>query len=153
MELRVQRFSSDSESTIGLMFVNDVFECFTLEDQFSYVKTTGETRIPAGVYTVAFREVDSPLTDKYRLQYPWFEYHLQLHNVPGFENVYIHVGNSDKNTDGCILVGNTCNSNKVGDGFIGDSKKAFEQFYGMVKEELTAGHTVTISVEDEKVIG
>ena len=64
-----------------MLFVNNEFECFTLEDERRAEKAKGETRIPEGVYNIVKRKVDSPLTLKYREKYDFFDYHLMLEDV------------------------------------------------------------------------
>ena len=75
MELKVVRFYSDSDSTMGCLTVDGKFQCWTVEDEHRDIKVKGETRIPAGTYEVKFRESDSPMTLKYRQRYPFFKYH------------------------------------------------------------------------------
>lgn len=91
-------------STIGDLFIqeqSDVVtrfehECFTLEDHFPvpYVKRAGLTAIPEGRYEVLL--TPSP---RFGVEMPL------LIGVPQFYGVRIHVGNRDKDTDGCLLVG------------------------------------------------
>ena len=104
MKIDLLRISSGVESTLGMMYVDGAPECFTLEDEYREIKVKGETRIPEGTYKIGLRDVVSPMTTRYRNKFTWFTYHLHIHDVPGFEYVYIHLGNTDKDTDGCILV-------------------------------------------------
>ena len=138
MHLTLYRFSESPESTIGLLYEGKYFNCFTLEDQSQKIKVDGETRIPEGLYQVKQRKVLSGLTKKYRDKYPWFDYHFMLQDVPNFNYVYIHVGNDDDHTDGCILVGDRLKSNKVDDiNNLGSSTPAFERLYKRMKEAST----------------
>ena len=60
MKLEVIRFSSQNDSTLGLLFdVTDgrKFLCFTLEDEARDTKVMGETRIPAGIYDLKLRTI------------------------------------------------------------------------------------------------
>ena len=66
MELTHRRFKSDSNSTIGLLSIDCMFECFVCEDEYRSVKVKGETRIPAGRYEIKLREVTTPKPQKYR---------------------------------------------------------------------------------------
>lgn len=95
MELRRKWFSA--KSTIGELYVNGVFQCNTLEDQVRAdgVKIYGETAIPAGTYKVT---LDAFRGDKSKM-YPL------LHDVPMFTGIFMHGGNSDLDSLGCILLG------------------------------------------------
>lgn len=149
MELLLKRFTSDEQSTLGIMYVNGIKECVTLEDEKRTIKVPGETRIPAGRYEVKFRKVDSGLTLKYRQRFPaWFQYHLELQGVPDFQYVYIHIGNTEKETDGCILVGKGYTINKNGADTISQSTAAYEQLYRKVSTALNRGERVFITVQD-----
>ena len=98
----------------------------------------GETRIPEGLYKVKQRRVLSGLTKKYRAKYPWFKWHFELQDVPGFKYVYIHIGNDDDHTDGCIIVGNSLKSNKVDDiNNLGASTPAFKRLYKRMQDAFT----------------
>lgn len=95
MELKLTRDVFTDQSTLGRLYINGVFECVTLEDPFRLgPKIAGNTCIPYGTYEVVL--VPSP---RFHKKMP------RLLNVPGFEGILIHVGNSPSDTDGCILVG------------------------------------------------
>lgn len=148
MIIKLNRFADNSEATASLLYVNDRFFCYALEDQKQQKKIKGETRIPAGTYQVAFRMCLSPKTESYRARFPWFTYHLQLLDVPYFEYVYIHVGNTDDHTEGCILVGDTINNLNIDRGFLGSSTNAFKRLYETISQALKAGEQVSIIISD-----
>lgn len=104
MNYTLKRISDNGKSTIGYLSA-DKFKCFTLEDEYREEKVKRETRIPAGRYRVKLKRVLTGLTKKYREKHPWFTWHLELQNVPNFTSIYIHVGNFETQTEGCILVG------------------------------------------------
>jgi hypothetical protein len=148
MNLKLLRYSSNNESTLGLLFVDDKFECYVLEDEYRAEKVKGETRIPAGTFDIKYREVISGMTERYRNKYDFFTWHLELQNVPNFKYVYMHAGNKDDDTDGCILVGDSANNNKVDDGFIGYSRNAFERIYLKIAQKLDIFEAVQIKIVD-----
>lgn len=149
LTLRLKRYSDDGQTTLGLVYLGEHFYCYSLEDTFQLQKVAGQTRIPAGTYTINFREEESPLTKKYRDKYPdWFTFHLQLQNVPGFENIYIHSGGTSEDTAGCLLVSDSFNiSDKAK--FLTNSRATFKKLYNFLSKELKAGKQVRIQIFDE----
>jgi len=145
MKLELKRFSSQSDTTLGLLFADGAFECFTLEDEYRSQKIKGETRIPAGNYKVEKREVLSGLTEKYRKKYPWFDFHFMLQDVPDFQYVYIHIGNDDDHTDGCLLVSDAVKSNRFDENNnLSSSGPAFKRLY----QKMSESNFVNISITD-----
>lgn len=163
LEYLLQRYSDNRESTLGLLFmkreIGPLFLCYTLEDQYQEIKVRAETRIPAGIYEIVIQREETPKTLSYRKRYPhWFKSHLMLKDVPGFIGIYIHIGNTDADTEGCILLGNTANNNRIGPGEVGDSTQAFIRFYGLLydhldhKENGKYTNTAFIEIRDEQKI-
>lgn len=145
MDLTLIRLNEDSKSTLGALYIDKDLVGFTCEDPHREVKIDGETRIPSGRYEVKFREVMSGMTKKYRDKYDWFTYHLELQDVPDFEYVYIHVGNTADHSEGCILLGQSASPTDKG-WMVGNSAKTFAPFYLKVSEALKNGEQVFISV-------
>lgn len=150
MTFILQRYSDNRDSTLGILLKvlekQTVLQAYTLEDEFRATKVKGETRIPAGTYTVDRQPLATPLTLKYRQKYPWFKNHLEVKNVPGFQGIYIHVGNYDENSDGCILLGDVADNNSIGPGSVMQSTAAFQRFYQSVYDQLP----ITLIIKDEK---
>ena len=102
MELLVKRNPSDDECTLGVLEVNGIMECYTLEDVVREVpgkpveewKIYGKTAIPTGTYVV-----DLTYSAHFGRVLP------QVQGVQGFEGVRIHPGNTAADTEGCLLVG------------------------------------------------
>jgi len=140
MKITVLRYSSDTDSTLGIVFINGKFQCYSLEDEFREVKVKGETRIPKGVYTLGVQENLTPLTKKYLDRHDFFERHLHVKNVPNFTGIYIHLGNTDEHTDGCLLLGNEVNNNRLKAGRLNDSVSAYKEFYLKVYPEAKKGN-------------
>lgn len=137
MKLVVTRSPSDEQCTLGKLTVDGEFECFTLEDIVrpdGEPKVFGETAIPYGLYQVVITfsphfQRDMPL----------------LVNVPSFDGVRIHPGNSAKDTEGCLLVGDA-----EGRDAISQSRSAFDALYPKIRDALDAGEEVTIEYVAEE---
>jgi hypothetical protein len=129
------------------MSEDGIHECFIVEDEKRSIKVRGETRIPAGRYRIKYREVLSEKTIKYRAKYPWFKWHIELQSVPGFQFVYIHIGNTEKDSDGCLLANTSVNMDTgVGSG----STAAFQKLYKKICPLLDADKEVWITINDEQ---
>jgi hypothetical protein len=148
------RYNSNEDYTDGIIFIDGVFECYTIEDEKRSVKVWGETRIPNGIYNIDLRKEGS-FHKRYTKKFP--ELHkgmLCVHNADNwkvvnngmeFQYILIHIGNTDKNTAGCLLVGNTANANK---GFIGDSTGAYKALYEIISDALICGEDVILNVRE-----
>ena len=133
MKLTLMRISSQIDSTSGILFDSTEypkFLCYTLEDEFRAVKVASETRIPEGTYKIALR-TEGGFHARYSNRFgSMHKGMLELQDVPNFKWILIHCGNTDENTAGCILVGNSQTSNLVQkDGFIGSSTDAYKTIY------------------------
>jgi hypothetical protein len=126
MLITVKRLYKTENSTIGELLIDGVFECFTLEDKERPVKIKGETAIPKGTYKVIINK-----SNRFKRLLPL------LINVPNFEGVRIHSGNSNHDTEGCILVGQTRNKN-----YIGQSRKAFDKLF----KKMQAAKDITLTI-------
>jgi hypothetical protein len=136
MKLSLHRVDFQSHATIGTLTVDGAQFCNTLEDvdrrlELDHsLKIPGETAIPRGTYDVI---VDHSAHFGRDLPH--------LLNVPGFEGVRIHVGNSDKDTEGCILVG----QNPTND-FVYSSHATFDALFAMIQSAIQSGEPVSIKI-------
>lgn len=121
--LRVDRFILKPDWTIGKLFVNDILDGYTVEDEIRNIKVPGETAIPYGNYKLGYRfspkfsksflwsDTSKLLIEpKEKIKYPniidWREHDLiWIKDVPKFEYVLLHFGNTDLDTEGCLIVG------------------------------------------------
>jgi hypothetical protein len=154
LTLTLLRYTDDGETTLGMLFINDQYLCLTLEDAHHEEKVPGETRIPAGIYNITFREAESDLTKRYRERFPdWFTYHLELQGVPGFNFVYIHSGGNHRDTDGsprdgCILVSDSLTTTDQG-AYLTNSRNTFKKLYQLISQTLLNNRKVRIIIKDE----
>ncbi len=121
---------ANDQETIGMLSIENKEECFVLEDQYQLDKVAGETRIPKNTYKIKLRTTGK-MHDSYSEKYKWHKGMLELQNVPNFKYVYIHIGNTQNDTSGCLLVGRkaTIRDGKV---TIENSTEAYTEFYKKV---------------------
>lgn len=150
MELKLQRIARKETYTIGRLYVDGVRFCDTIEDKDRGLrqdlplsvnlkrKVKNETAIPAGRYRVTLG-VKSPKMSQ-RPAYDFCQgYVPRLVNVPAFDGILIHIGNTAKDSAGCILVG----ENKVV-GKVINSTETFKRLYAVLK---AAKDSIYITIE------
>jgi hypothetical protein len=129
MDIQLKRIEYGTNYTIGRLYINDSFFCFTIEDKTrdAGVKVAGETSIPYGTYQVVM-----DMSTRFGKMMP------HVLNVTGFEGIRIHSGNTDKDTEGCILLGDSW----PGGDFIGNSKAALARFIPELEKGLLEGPVI-----------
>lgn len=135
MELKVIRKEFTSKTTIGELYINGVFFCYTLEDvdrgltqdmskkDIEAKKVYGKTAIPYGRY-----EVIMSWSNKFKCVMPL------VNGVVGYTGIRIHKGNSEVDTLGCLLVGM-----KKGVDKITNSTQAFDRLFVLLQEACSKG--------------
>ena len=153
MKINIDRLWPKETYTVGLLYVDGVRLCETLEDKdrglrkeddlstIRSVKVYGETAIPAGTYKVAM-DVVSPKYSAVK----WYKDLCggkmpRLLGVPGFEGILVHPGNTALDSYGCILVGR---NTKVGQ--LTESKATFKKLYKKMKDAYDRGEAITIEI-------
>lgn len=141
MILKLERKYFKDTYTIGNLYVDGTFFSNTLEDKNRDLnkngkfdngekKISGETCIPFGTYKVVVN-----MSPRFKRELP------RLLDVPSFDGVLIHRGNSAADTEGCILVG----ENKVV-GKVINSTFYEKKLTAIIKEAISKGEEVTIEV-------
>ena len=136
MKLRIERGAPGASSTIGKLYVDGVFFAYTLEDidrqlESGGTKIKGQTAIPKGSYKVVI-----DFSNRFQKQM------MHVLNVPGFEGIRIHAGNTDKDTEGCILLGKVRSDNAVF-----NSREAVNALFDKVRAAIDAGQEVNLEVK------
>jgi len=121
--MTIEREWFTDKSTEGRLMFDGVFFCFTLEDTCRRQKVHGSTAIPSGRYEIVL---------DYSTRFKKIMPHLL--NVPKFEGIRIHSGNTSVDTDGCILVGM-----KRGLDVIYESRRACELVMNEIEARLKKG--------------
>ena len=153
MKLEVIRFNKGVDATNGILFnITDdkrEFLCYTLEDESREKKVYGETCIPEGEYRINFRR-EGGYHAKYSKRFA--DIHmgmLEVCDVPGFTYILLHCGNTDEDTAGCLLLGDTQENNNIKkNGFIGKSTQAYKRVYPKIAKAIKEGEEVTIVYRD-----
>lgn len=135
MEITVRREQYRPGSTIGRLFIDGAFECYTLEDGIRTNKVYGETAIPPGSYPVEIN-----YSPRFKQPLPL------LRDVPNFEGIRIHAGNTPAHTLGCILVGRSW---QPGAETITASRLAFTPLMTKIADALKRGEKVILRVIQE----
>ena len=153
MKLLLDRYSFGDDSTLGtLHLVPDGRKlgelCYILEDERRDVKVAGETCIPVGVYQIKYRN-EGGMTQRYAAKFgDWHRGMLWLQDVVDFTFVYIHIGNTDDDTDGCLLTGTTATQTASGNWVVNSSRDAYEKVYGLIADALDTGEEIILMVRE-----
>lgn len=139
MKLRLERYGPHPNSTLGTLAIDGELFCWTLEDEIREIegepvekwKVKGETAIPRGNYTVMIN-----FSNRFQREMP------QLLDVPGFSGIRIHPGNTNKDTEGCILVG----GKPLNDNFLPSSRQTFSKLFDILLEAELNGESIKMEV-------
>ena len=155
MRLELYRYSSEKDSTLGMLFIVDDetnkkdFLCFTLEDEKREVKVYGETRIPEGTYPIKYR-TEGGYFAKYKKRFPNLHNDkrrvLHIDDVPNFEYILIHCGNDTSHTHGCVLVGDVISQNINKEPFLGQSSNCYKRIYPKISNILESQKHLSIKI-------
>ena len=153
MELVIDRKWKKQNYTISNLTIDGEWFCNVLEDtdrnlddsmsieEIKNLKKTSITAIPRGTYEISL-DITSPKYSKIPFYKELCNGKLpRLLNVKGFDGILIHSGNTDKDTSGCLLVG----QNKV-KGQVVNSRETFKKLYKLLKDRKMKGEKITIKI-------
>jgi hypothetical protein len=150
MIVKLQRFLSNSNETLGILSIDGKPIAWTMEDEYRAKdkKVMGETRIPEGTYTIGLR-TEGGHHATYAKKFPAIHKGmLELKDVPNFQYILIHIGNTDKDTAGCILVGDSPGPIDGAKLSIAGSTSAYQKVYKAIIAAISKGEQVQIVVEN-----
>jgi hypothetical protein len=142
MKITIKRISVNSNSITGELYINDEFLGYTLEHLYRNNEKEVSS-FPAGQYE-AFERTDKGNKEKHHDRYRG-DWRIELKNVEGREAIQIHIGNTPKNTNGCVLIGEYVDPKQ---NLIGGSANAYKSFETKVKNSLNPGEKIVVAVED-----
>lgn len=140
MKLTLKRIAKKKTYTIGKLYIDDVYFCDTIEDVdrglyqgqnldlIKKIKIPNKTAIPRGTYKITLNVVSPKYSKKKIYQEICNGRVPRLLNVPGYEGVLIHIGNTAEDSAGCILVGENKQVGKVL-----NSTETFRRLYNKIK--------------------
>lgn len=146
MKLSVSRNPSHDGVTIGSLAIDDEFFCYTLEDEVREVadkpvqewKVPGQTAIPKGIYQLLITP-----SQRFGQDMPL------IADVPGYTGIRIHPGNTEADTEGCLLVGFVLSGSAVkldGKQSIGRSRDAFNALFAKLRDAASYNEMITITI-------
>lgn len=141
MKLKLIRKIFAKDYTIGELYINDTFFCSILEDKdrgldssmklsdIKKIKVKSKTAIPYGNY-----EVKITYSNRFKTNLPL------LVDVPGYEGIRIHTGNTHHDTDGCLLPGVFAKDKVL------QSRETFRYLYAILFKAVKDKETITIEI-------
>lgn len=154
MDILVKRIAKRDTYTIGKLYINGEYFCDTIEDkdrglkqdtpleEIKRKKIKHRTAIPTGTYDLTMNIISPRFSKK--------SFYIQncnggrlprLLNVPGFDGILIHIGNTASDSSGCILVGKNTQVGKVL-----NSTNTFKKLYSILDQASRAGDKIKITV-------
>lgn len=145
MELILERRYFAEDYTAGKLYLDGKFMCDTIEDKVRDLdkeeKVWGKTAIPYGTYRITM-DIVSPKFASYS-QYKHIGGKLpRLLDVPHFDGILIHIGNTAEDSHGCIIVGQY-----MGKGKVVNSTTTFNNLYTHLLRGKVRGEQITITIK------
>lgn len=154
MNILVTRIAKKSNYTIGKLYIDDKYYCDTIEDkdrnlnnamsskEIKKTKVNNKTAIPTGTYDVTLK-TKSPKYSKSQTFVKYCNAYMpRILNVPGFDGILLHTGNTAEDSSGCIILGYNKQIGKVV-----NSMDAFKKVYPILKKASDEGQRISITIK------
>lgn len=105
MENKIIRVSQGKQSTLSQLYINGIFQCYLLEDKIREIKIASQTAIPTGVFELKLNTWGAKNVSYKKAFGKLHQGMIEIFGLPNFSFVYIHTGNTIKETAGCPLCG------------------------------------------------
>lgn len=147
MELVLQRTHDNGRATFGKLFVDGRFICYTLEDvvreqmgtPVADWKIRGETAIPSTTYAGTSYRVTLETSARFGADT------LTIHSVPGFDAIRMHAGNTEQDTEGCVLLGAAIDGRGI---CAGTSRPAVALVRELVHQAIASDIRVSLTIRN-----
>lgn len=158
MKLKLVRLGTNGDATIGALYIDGKLVCGTVEDEPRAVKVWGETRIPEGTFKMGLRKAGS-FHSRYKTKFADIHkgmlcvysegqkdsWKLIGDNGHTFQYILLHLGNSEADSAGCILLNSVLNFNN----FTGQqSTVAYKKVYPMIANYIEANGDIEFTIVD-----
>lgn len=135
---KIVRMAQGDNSTLSHFYIHGYFWCYLLEDSIRNIKVHGATCIPEGVYPLKLN-MSAGMNVNYKKRYPGIHKGmLEIVDIPNFNLVFIHIGNTHLDTKGCPLTGRSWNYEN-GEYRVVQSALAYESLYKKLIAVLNLG--------------
>lgn len=154
MKIELKRIARKPNYTIGKLYIDDNYFCDTLEDtdrgfskdtpitEIQAKKVPGKTAMPTGEYNITMNVISKKYSKRLFYKQNCNGGRVpRILDVPGFDGILIHIGNTDADSHGCILVGKNKQVGKVL-----DSTNTFKNLYNKMKAASDNGESITIKI-------
>ena len=155
MELLLRRIAKRNTYTIGKLYIDGEYFCDTIEDKdrgltqntplskIRVIKVKHQTAIPTGTYDITMNVISPRFSQKSFYKKNCYGGRVpRLLNVPGFDGILIHIGNTAADSSGCILVGKNSQVGKVL-----NSTDTFKRLYGILDAANREGENIKITIK------
>ena len=128
MRVKIIRVAQGKQSTLSHLYIDGIFQCYLLEDKIRTDKIPKQTAIPTGDYKLIVNSWGGMNTKYKNLMGKVHEGMIEIDQLPNFDYVYIHIGNTYLQTAGCPLTGFGFELIN-GDYQVTHSRKAYDMIY------------------------
>ena len=163
MNIKVIRDEFTDACTIGQLSIDDVWQCYTLElpTPESWPGTKGYCCVPLGKYQLTLSSYKGEVynwmvklvPDMAKYGVPWISNikgvsypdwttcndGIPTEGIEADRHVYIHIGNTKEDTQGCLLVGLSKSKDRIN-----QSTDAFKKVYKQIVGAINNKENVTI---------
>jgi hypothetical protein len=105
MESKIIRVAQGKNSALSQLYINEIFQCYLLEDKIRAEKIASETAIPTGIFSLKLNTYGAKNVDYKKAFGKLHEGMIEIASLPNYSSVYIHSGNTIIQTAGCPLCG------------------------------------------------
>jgi len=149
--IKLLRIAEGINTTLGQLYIDNFFHCYTLEDKVRKEKIPGETAIPAGTYPLGLNRL-AGMNAKYQSRYASMHQGMvEIRGIPNFNLVFFHIGNYHQDTRGCPLLGSYYQLIN-GDYRVLHSADAYKRVYPLLAEAAAVGERLVVMSYELRVM-